>query len=165
MARANRYNARWGREAENQLAEWLRANGFPDAQVAAKAQRDRGDIAGVPGCCVEVKALADPMRGLRDGQSDAVKEAFGRRPVAVVRLPGVTDPARWWAATIEAPEWEPQHAMPDALFWLGMEASRVKARCSAAAVAGAIDSHGAVFRGDWLVTEVGRLFPAMREET
>lgn len=141
-----------GRKAENDVAAWLQANGFPDAERSASKIVDRGDIAGVPGTCIEVKHCNDPMRALRDAQREALAEAFGRRPVAVVRLPGVTDPAKWWAAT-------PARAEDNPGVWvLGIG---LAPRCPARAVAKSIEEHGAAWRGGWWITTVDRLFAAL----
>lgn len=144
-----------GRKAENDVAAWLQANGFPDAERSASKIVDRGDIAGVPGTCIEVKHCNDPMRALRDAQREALAEAFGRRPVAVVRLPGVTDPAKWWAAvpdeSTDSEGW---------IFSLPPEWS-VPARSAAVTLHRGIEAHGWVRRGPWLVTTVDRLFAAL----
>ena len=138
-----------GRQAENQLATWLQANGFPDAERSASKLEDRGDIAGVPGVCVQVKAYADAMRGLREAQAGAVRQAMGRRPVAVVRLRGVTDPAQWWAAT---PDWPlPQPPFPRDL----------GTKCNAHSIHRGIHEYGVVQRGDWIITTVSRMFEAL----
>lgn len=144
-------NAR-GRKAENDLAAWLRDNGWPDAQRAAAAQHDRGDIAGLPGVCVEVKHCGDPMRALRDAQREVLEEAHGRLPVAVVRLPGVTDPADWWAAT-------PTTRGPaSGLYTPLIDARPVSERCNAHTIHRAIHEHGGALRGGWWISSCDRLF-------
>ena len=137
-----------GRKAENDVAAWLQANGFPDAERSASKIVDRGDIAGVPGTCIEVKHCNDPMRALRDAQREALAEAFGRRPVAVVRLPGVTDPAKWWAATPMSPDdFCPADILPP--------------RCPAGAIHAAISERDGAIRDGWWITTVDRLFAAL----
>lgn len=146
-----------GRAAENALAAFLQANGFPDAERSASKLEDRGDIAGVPGTAIQVKNFADPLRGLREGQAGVLRQAMGRRPVAVVRLPRVTDPALWWASypftfgawPVDGP-------------WVHEGTPRLPAKSSAAAVHGAIADRGWVLRGDWMVSTVDRLFGALR---
>lgn len=141
-----------GRKAENDVAAWLQANGFPDAERSASKIVDRGDIAGVPGTCIEVKHCNDPMRALRDAQREALAEAFGRRPVAVVRLPGVTDPAKWWAAT----------PMSHAQFVLGVGHGVVlPERCFARVIHATISEYGSCLRDGWWITTVDRLFAAL----
>lgn len=141
-----------GRKAENDVAAWLQANGFPDAERSASKIVDRGDIAGVPGTCIEVKHCNDPMRALRDAQREALAEAFGRRPVAVVRLPGVTDPAKWWAAT---PYWA---TLPSSV---AVQWPNLNDRCNAHMIHRAIGECGGAVRGRWWITTVDRLFAAL----
>lgn len=143
-----------GRKAENDVAAWLQANGFPDAERSASKIIDRGDIAGVPGTCIEVKHCNDPMRALRDAQREALAEAFGRLPVAVVRLPGVTDPGEWWASTRDTVAIGPVSA--SSRTW------RVPDRCNAITVHRGIEEHVWVRRGPWLVTTVSEMFGALR---
>ena len=144
-----------GREAENRLATWLQFNGFPDAERSASKLEDRGDIAGVPGCAIQVKHYADPMRGLREAQAGARKQAMGRRPVAVVRLRGVTDPAEWWAATQLT--WDRSTKR----FNLPADARFVGDRCNAHTIHRGIHEHGGVLRGGWWITTVSRMFGAL----
>lgn len=144
-----------GRTAENQLAAWLQANGFPDAERSAHKLDDRGDIAGIPGCCLQVKCYADPMRALREAQAGAVRQAGGRWPVAVVRLPRITDPAEWLASVPWG--WHP----------FGCRLTPAKAlrpNCTRAVLADALAAHRVVQRGDWLVSTVGTLFGALHNE-
>lgn len=155
-------NAR-GRKAENDLAAWLRDNGWPDAQRAAAAQHDRGDIAGLPGVAVEIKHCGDPMRALRDAQREAVEEAHGRLPVAVVRLPGVTDPADWWAATPVrwvdgAGTGRLGDPTPRPGYDLLIDARPVSDRCNAHTIHRAIHEHGGALRGGWWISNCDRLF-------
>ena len=139
-----------GRAAENALAAWLQTNGFPDAERSAHKIKDRGDIAGVPRCCIQIKHYSDPMRGLREAQAGALVQAHGRRPVAVVRLPGVGDPAQWWAATTVEP-----------FTRFTMHGIGVGPRCTARTIHLAIDLNGAAWRDGWWLTTVERLFAAL----
>jgi hypothetical protein len=143
-----------GRAAENALAAWLQANGFPDAERSASKLVDRGDIAGVPGTCIEIKHCNDPMRALRDAQREALAEAFGRRPVAVVRLPGVTDAGSWWAATPYPVVVSHQVTRIDFIV--------VADRCPASKVHAAIGECGGALRGGWWLTTVERLFSTLK---
>ena len=140
-----------GREAENRLATWLQANGFPDAERSASKLEDRGDIAGVPGCAIQVKHYADPMRGLREAQAGARKQAMGRRPVAVVRLRGVTDPALWWAAT---PTLHHPGICP-------VYHPLVGDRCTETTLRATLSWRGGCVRDGWWVTTVESLFGAL----
>lgn len=139
-----------GRAAENALAAWLQANGFPDAERSASKIVDRGDIAGVPRCCIQIKHYSDPMRGLREAQAGALEQAHGRRPIAVVRLPGVGDPGQWWAATTVEP-----------FTRFTMHGIGVGPRCTARTIHLAIDLSGAAWRDGWWLTTVSRLFAAL----
>ena len=50
-----------GTAAETAVARYLKANGFPHAERRAlHGAADRGDILGVPGIAIEVKAVAAP---------------------------------------------------------------------------------------------------------
>lgn len=140
-----------GRAAENALAAWLQANGFPDAERSASKIVDRGDIAGVPRCCIQIKHYSDPMRGLREAQAGALEQAHGRRPVAVVRLPGVSDPGQWWAAT----------TLARCEGGVTVQGIAVGPRCSARTIHLAIDLNGAAWRDGWWITTVERLFAAL----
>ena len=57
-----------GRETENQAVEWLRY-WWPNAERRRlQGVEDKGDIAGVPGMCIEVKSAAQwkPVQWLRE---------------------------------------------------------------------------------------------------
>lgn len=64
-----------GRATENQAVEWLREQGW----TAAERRRlqgafDQGDVAGVPGICIEVKSAAtwQPVQWLRETTVETV---------------------------------------------------------------------------------------------
>lgn len=64
-----------GRAVENQAVQWLRDHGWPAAERRRLAGvADKGDIAGVPGCCIEVKSAAQwaPVRWLRECEVERV---------------------------------------------------------------------------------------------
>jgi hypothetical protein len=58
-----------GRETENQAVDWLREQGWADAERRRlQGTLDQGDVAGVPGICIEVKSAAEwkPVQWLRE---------------------------------------------------------------------------------------------------
>lgn len=154
-------NGARGARAERDLVVWLRANGYPDAvRARGEGSVDRGDIGGIPRVAVQVKsAMRDAyvMPRLRDAQRGALEQAHGRRPVAVVKLPGVGDPAQWWAATPVV--WF------RGFYDLPIDARDVSPRCPARMIHAAIGEHGGALRAGWWITSVGRLFAALKEET
>lgn len=145
-----------GDQAEQALVLWLRANGFPDACRARGEATDRGDLGGIPGVCVQVKRAAQEryiMPRLRAAQQGASEQAMGRLPVAVVRLPRVTDPSKWWASVPAYDEWT-RAWFPDRRV--------VNERCPLPVLGAALEECRWVLRGDWLVTSVSELFGALR---
>jgi len=162
-------NGARGAKAERDLVVWLREHGWPDAcRARGEGTVDRGDIGGIPGVCVQVKAAAKPeyvMARLRAAQQGALAQAWGRREVAVVKLPGVGDPAKWWAAT-PLPKWCPTSALS-----LPSTQPRVGYLAPAVTIQHAINERGGALRdgpgldGDWVwwITTVDRLFAALEE--
>ena len=60
---------RKGAQTEVAAVEWLQAHGFPYAERRhLNGTHDKGDIAGVPGVCIEVKSAASwtPLRWLAE---------------------------------------------------------------------------------------------------
>lgn len=104
-----------GVKAEQDLGRYLRSFGAPwqDARryVAAgwsngsSESADRGDMAGVPGFCIQVKDtqralvgkfLHDTWRDVRD-QAAAIATPDGVVvPIIVEKRTGSAEPARWW---------------------------------------------------------------------
>lgn len=162
-------NGARGAKAERDLVVWLREHGWPDAcRARGEGTVDRGDIGGIPGVCVQVKAAAKPeyvMARLRAAQQGALAQAWGRREVAVVKLPGVGDPAKWWAAT-PLPKWCPASTLS-----LPSTQPRVGHLAPAVTIQHAINERGGALRdgpgldGDWVwwITTVDRLFAALEE--
>lgn len=73
MSRANK---RKGAQFETDVAAYLKHNGFPDAERRVMGgSLDRGDIAGVPGWCLELKNLASVAEGVRIAIDEARIEA------------------------------------------------------------------------------------------
>ena len=162
-------NGARGAKAERDLVVWLREHGWPDAcRARGEGTVDRGDIGGIPGVCVQVKAAAKPeyvMPRLRAAQQGAVVQAWGRREVAVVKLPGVGDPGSWWAAT-PLPKWRPTSALS-----LPSTQPRVGYLAPAVTIQHAINERGGALRDGpgldgvwvWWITTVDRLFAALEE--
>lgn len=162
-------NGARGAKAERDLVVWLREHGWPDAcRARGEGTVDRGDIGGIPGVCVQVKAAAKPeyvMPRLRAAQRGALVQAQGRREVAVVKLPGVGDPGSWWAST-PWPKWRPTSTLS-----LPSTQPRVGFTSPAVTIQHAINERGGALRdgpgldGDWVwwITTVDRLFAALEE--
>ena len=88
-----------GRETETLFVEWLRRNGAPFAERRRLAGvDDRGDIAGVPGVCVEVKSGArlDVAGWMRELAVEMLNDEADMGAV-VVRPKGRPSPDLWWA--------------------------------------------------------------------
>ena len=151
---ANPNGAR-GAAAERALVVWLRENGWPDAcRARGEGSVDRGDIGGIPRTAIQVKAAKRPeyvMDRLRAAQQGALEQAHGRRPIAVVRLPGVGDPGQWWAAT----------TLARCEGGVTVQGIAVGPRCTARTIHLAIDLRGAAWRDGWWITTVERLFAAL----
>lgn len=90
---------RKGTQAERAVVEYLRANGFPDAERRAlEGKNDRGDIAGVYDTVLEVKNhaaldlsgwLNELMREIDNAQAD-----YG---AVVAKRRGHGNPEQWYA--------------------------------------------------------------------
>lgn len=66
-----------GSKFEKDVADYLVDNGFPLAERAVTAgSNDKGDITGIPGWCLELKA--EKKIDLATAQKEAVKEAKNR---------------------------------------------------------------------------------------
>ena len=91
-----------GTAAETAVIGYLRTNGFPYAERRAlHGANDRGDIAGVPGIAIEVKAVARPayQQWLREAETEAANAGapFGvviHKPAGI----GLARPADWIVA-------------------------------------------------------------------
>lgn len=62
-----------GRDAENAVVEWLQRHGWSNAERRRlQGVADRGDIAGVDGCVIEVKSAAQwlPVEWLRQCETE-----------------------------------------------------------------------------------------------
>ncbi len=85
-----------GNRAEREVCDWLAAGtNYPVHRRIAGAQRDCGDIGGVPSVCVEVKSGQPAIRKwLREIDAETLN-AGTRYGFVVWRTPGVTDGNRW----------------------------------------------------------------------
>ena len=96
----SRANMAKGREAEKQVAEYLTARGFTCERRRQEGINDRGDIAGIPGVVIEVKA--HKAIHLSQFVDEANVEAGNDSPFAVgvawIKRRGTTDPANWYVA-------------------------------------------------------------------
>lgn len=98
---------RIGRDAENAVAYYLRANGWPEVERRAqRGSKDAGDLTGTPGLCIEVKG-GDAARYasdllVADWLDETEKERVNARAdigMLVLQRRGVgpTNAGRWWA--------------------------------------------------------------------
>jgi hypothetical protein len=86
-----------GRATENQAVDWLIEQGW----VAAERRRlngdtDKGDVAGVPGLCIEVKSAAEwkPVQWMRECTAETIN-ARADLGFVMARPKGGTDVANW----------------------------------------------------------------------
>jgi hypothetical protein len=90
---------RSGRAAEQQVVEWLRGNGYPHAERRILAgAKDRGDVAGVVGLTIEIKAekrldLPGYLRELDVERSNTGDE----HGLVIVKRRGTLDVGDWFA--------------------------------------------------------------------
>jgi hypothetical protein len=97
-----------GLTAERHLANWLVAQGWPDArrsvatgwETKGRKQQDQGDIAGTPGLCFQLKNVArtpDEGSELKGWFADTEAQAGpDRMPLLVVKRAGFSKPHDWW---------------------------------------------------------------------
>jgi hypothetical protein len=96
-----------GTKAETAVARYLAANGFPYAEKRRpEGRRDRGDITGCPGVCIEVKG-GDAAKNasdllVADWLTETETERLNARAdvgVLVLQRRGVgpANAGRWWA--------------------------------------------------------------------
>ena len=84
-----------GTAAETAVVRFLQANGYPHCERRALAgAQDRGDVAGIPGIVIEVKAAA--RLELAAWVDEAVKEALFEVPVVWHKRRGYTNPGDWY---------------------------------------------------------------------
>jgi len=95
-----------GRDAENDVVEWLRANGRPHAERRRlTGSSDQGDIAGLPYVVIEVKAekSIDLPGYLRELETE-IRNANADTGVVIVKRRGSTDVSTWYAV-LPAQRW------------------------------------------------------------
>jgi hypothetical protein len=87
-----------GTAAESAVVGYLATHGFPDAERRAlNGSQDRGDVAGVPGTCIEVKAHRELE--LAAWLDEALREGrMANASVTVVwhKRRGKTNPGEWY---------------------------------------------------------------------
>lgn len=87
-----------GSTAERQVVDYLRATGWPHAERRlAGATKDRGDIAGVVGVCIEVKSQAE-LRLSTWVDEALAEQANDRADIGLVwhKRRGKGSPADWY---------------------------------------------------------------------
>lgn len=81
MSAAKDRGTRW----ESAIVDWLRANGAPHAERrAANGNRDRGDIAGLPGVVIEAKNEKAMALAAWLAEAETGRRNDNHAPVAVV---------------------------------------------------------------------------------
>ena len=90
-----------GTAAESAVVSFLREHGFPHAErLALQGSADRGDITGIPGIVVEVKACQEYLFSAWLGEAEAERENakadFGF-VAAKPRMVGTTRTGQWYA--------------------------------------------------------------------
>lgn len=90
---------RKGTAAESAVVAWLQANGHPHAERRALAGiNDKGDIAGVPGVCIEVKNHKSlDLAGWCAELVVEIANAKARTGVVIAKRRGKSDVGEWYA--------------------------------------------------------------------
>lgn len=90
---------RKGTAAESAVVAWLQANGHPNAERRALAGvNDKGDIAGVPGVCIEVKNhQAFDLAGWVGELEAEIVNSKARTGVVIAKRRGKGNVAEWYA--------------------------------------------------------------------
>lgn len=99
-----------GKEAEQRVARYLAANGWPAAKrtvrtgwrVGDKVARDCGDIDGIGSLCCQVKVRSTELsdNGIKDVLAQAADQAVAAGAdlgFVVERRAGKSDPEHWWS--------------------------------------------------------------------
>lgn len=99
-----------GTAAESAVVSFLRTVGFPHAErLALQGGKDRGDITGIPGIVVEVKACQEytfsSWLAEAEVERDNAKADFGF-VVAKPRLVGTTRTGQWYALMYQGHWWD-----------------------------------------------------------
>jgi hypothetical protein len=97
-----------GTAGESAVVNWLLAKGYRYAERRAlQGSRDRGDIAGLPGVVIEVKACKqwEPAAWIGELETeitnDGTPDAVG---VIIIKRRGTTDVGKWYAL-MTADQW------------------------------------------------------------
>jgi len=88
---------RKGAQTEAQACQWLRDVGYPWAEERRlKGNQDKGDVAGVPRICIEVKSAAEwkPVQWLRECTVETIN-ADADIGFVMARPKGGTDVNNW----------------------------------------------------------------------
>lgn len=99
-----------GTAAESATVSFLQANGFPYAErLALQGGKDRGDITGIPGICIEVKNESEYT--FASWMNECVVETENSKAdfgmvVAKPRLVGTTRTGQWYAIMYANPFWD-----------------------------------------------------------
>lgn len=90
-----------GTRAETAVVRWLNAHHWPHAERRAlRGDRDAGDVTGIPGVVVEVKAARRlDLAEWLDELDVEVANAHATTGLVVARRRGRTDPGHWYALT------------------------------------------------------------------
>lgn len=86
-----------GRETENQAVEWLREQGWTEAERRRlNGDTDKGDVAGVTGMCIEVKSAAEwkPVQWMRECTVETIN-ARAELGFVMARPKGGVDVNKW----------------------------------------------------------------------
>ena len=104
----SRRNKAKGRDAENNVVQWLKDNGFMDAErIRTRGIKDIGDIGGVPSWMIEVKnhaktTLAQFIAEMEAQLENIDKEKPHKAPhygVVVMKKKGTLDVDKWYVLT------------------------------------------------------------------
>ena len=87
-----------GRQGEQAIVDWLIRHGWQYAERRRlMGTADRGDIAGVPGCCVEVKSVKriELAEFVKELEAEMANDQ-AQTGVVVIKRRGHTDPDDWF---------------------------------------------------------------------
>ena len=93
-----------GRDTENRAVKWLHDQGWTNAERRRlQGVEDQGDIAGIPGVCVEVKSAASwrPQQWIRELEVE-IENSGAEIGFIMARPKGQPDPDSW---VIIMPPW------------------------------------------------------------
>jgi hypothetical protein len=88
-----------GTAAETAVVRFLQANGYPHCERRALAgAQDRGDVAGIPGIVIEVKAAARLELGawVDEAEVEVLNNDQDEVPVVWHKRRGYTNPGDWY---------------------------------------------------------------------